>query len=155
MVAMMAMSFNFSVQITGRYDESKTLVWSDKNNRRRLYRHSLFSHIPQMAFRTVYVRRLEQLRCVFLNGKYITSMLHISRQVSALKATRRCPFFQLSSFSVFSPRRYYAIVKPLKYPINMTKRKVFIMIFITWISPALLSFVPIFAGMKNLLQQGH
>jgi len=42
--------------------------------------------------------------------------------------------------------RYYAIVKPLKYPINMTKRKVALMILSTWISPALLSFVPIFAG---------
>jgi hypothetical protein len=42
--------------------------------------------------------------------------------------------------------RYYAIVKPLKYPINMTKRKVAVMILNTWISPALLSFVPIFAG---------
>lgn len=46
--------------------------------------------------------------------------------------------------------RYYAIVKPLKYPINMTKRKVAIMILITWISPALLSFVPIFAGKLNI-----
>lgn len=42
--------------------------------------------------------------------------------------------------------RYYAIVRPLKYPINMTKRVVAIMLLNTWISPALLSFVPIFAG---------
>ncbi|XP_037910810.1 octopamine receptor beta-2R isoform X2 [Hermetia illucens] len=42
--------------------------------------------------------------------------------------------------------RYYAIVKPLKYPINMTKKVVAIMLLNTWISPALLSFVPIFAG---------
>lgn len=42
--------------------------------------------------------------------------------------------------------RYYAIVKPLKYPINMTKRVVAIMLLNTWISPAIISFVPIFCG---------
>lgn len=43
-------------------------------------------------------------------------------------------------------RRYYAIVKPLKYPMTITKKVVAIMILNTWISPALLSFIPIFAG---------
>lgn len=42
--------------------------------------------------------------------------------------------------------RYYAIVKPLKYNIHMTKRVVALMILNTWVSPALLSFVPIFMG---------
>lgn len=42
--------------------------------------------------------------------------------------------------------RYYAIVKPLKYPMTITKKVVAIMILNTWISPALLSFIPIFAG---------
>lgn len=42
--------------------------------------------------------------------------------------------------------RYYAIVKPLKYPINMTKRVVAIMLVATWLSPAIISFVPIFLG---------
>lgn len=42
--------------------------------------------------------------------------------------------------------RYYAIVKPLKYPINMTKKVVAIMILNTWLSPAVISFVPIFCG---------
>lgn len=42
--------------------------------------------------------------------------------------------------------RYYAIVKPLKYPISMTKRVVGIMLLNTWVSPALLSFLPIFIG---------
>lgn len=39
-----------------------------------------------------------------------------------------------------------AIVKPLKYPMTITKKVVAIMILNTWISPALLSFIPIFAG---------
>ncbi|XP_044742715.1 octopamine receptor beta-2R-like [Chrysoperla carnea] len=43
--------------------------------------------------------------------------------------------------------RYYAIVKPLKYPINMTKRVVAVMLLSTWVSPALISFVPIFADL--------
>lgn len=42
--------------------------------------------------------------------------------------------------------RYYAIVKPLVYNIKMTKRVVAMMLFATWISPAVLSFVPIFMG---------
>ncbi|XP_055315227.1 octopamine receptor beta-2R isoform X3 [Sitodiplosis mosellana] len=41
--------------------------------------------------------------------------------------------------------KYYAIVKPLKYPMTITKKVVAIMILNTWISPALLSFIPIFA----------
>lgn len=42
--------------------------------------------------------------------------------------------------------RYYAIVKPLKYPINMTKRVVAFMLLNTWIFPAIIAFVPIFLG---------
>lgn len=42
--------------------------------------------------------------------------------------------------------RYYAIVKPLKYPINMTKRVVAMMLVATWLAPAFISFVPIFFG---------
>ncbi|XP_028130069.1 octopamine receptor beta-2R-like [Diabrotica virgifera virgifera] len=42
--------------------------------------------------------------------------------------------------------RYYAIVKPLKYPLTMTKNVVAFMILNTWISPAIISFLPIFKG---------
>ncbi|PSN51957.1 Octopamine receptor beta-2R [Blattella germanica] len=42
--------------------------------------------------------------------------------------------------------RYYAIVKPLKYPINMTKRVVAFMLVNTWVFPAIIAFVPIFLG---------
>lgn len=42
--------------------------------------------------------------------------------------------------------RYYAIVKPLKYTLTMTKKVVALMILNTWISPAVLSFLPIFKG---------
>lgn len=56
--------------------------------------------------------------------------------------------FHSASFShyFFSIYRYYAIVKPLKYPMSITKKVVAIMILNSWISPALLSFIPIFAG---------
>lgn len=53
------------------------------------------------------------------------------------------PYVQFFICSYF---RYYAIVKPLKYPMTITKKVVAIMILNTWISPALLSFIPIFAG---------
>lgn len=42
--------------------------------------------------------------------------------------------------------RYYAIVMPLKYPRSMTKRVVGVMLLNTWLSPAIISFVPIFLG---------
>lgn len=40
--------------------------------------------------------------------------------------------------------RYIAIVKPLKYAISMTKKVVALMLLVSWISPAFLSFLPIF-----------
>ncbi|EDV91364.1 octopamine receptor beta-1R [Drosophila grimshawi] len=42
--------------------------------------------------------------------------------------------------------RYYAIVQPLDYPLIMTYRRVFIMLLLVWLSPALLSFLPICSG---------
>ncbi|XP_055923381.1 octopamine receptor beta-2R-like [Eupeodes corollae] len=92
MVAIMAMTFNFSVQVTGRWNFSPFLcdLWNSLD----------------VYFSTA-------------------SILHLC---------------------CISVDRYYAIVKPLKYPISMTKRLVAIMILNTWISPALLSFLPIFAG---------
>ncbi len=42
--------------------------------------------------------------------------------------------------------RYYAIVKPFKYPINMTKKVVAVMLLNTWLSPAVIAFIPIFYG---------
>jgi len=42
--------------------------------------------------------------------------------------------------------RYYAIVRPLEYPITMTHRTVCIMIANVWLLPALISFTPIFLG---------
>ncbi|XP_068625357.1 octopamine receptor beta-1R-like [Battus philenor] len=42
--------------------------------------------------------------------------------------------------------RYYAIVQPLDYPLIMTSGKLGIMLAVVWCSPALVSFLPIFAG---------
>ncbi|PSN51955.1 Octopamine receptor beta-1R [Blattella germanica] len=42
--------------------------------------------------------------------------------------------------------RYYAIVRPLEYPITMTHRTVLFMIANVWLLPALISFTPIFLG---------
>ncbi|KAI4462342.1 adrenergic receptor-related g-protein coupled receptor [Holotrichia oblita] len=42
--------------------------------------------------------------------------------------------------------RYYAIVRPLEYPITMTNKMVCFMLANVWILPALISFTPIFLG---------
>lgn len=40
--------------------------------------------------------------------------------------------------------RYYAIVKPLDYPLIMTNARLAVMLAVVWCSPALVSFLPIF-----------
>lgn len=42
--------------------------------------------------------------------------------------------------------RYYAIVRPLEYPITMTHKTVGFMLANVWILPAIISFTPIFLG---------
>lgn len=42
--------------------------------------------------------------------------------------------------------RYYAIMKPLEYPIKITGRTVAIMLTVVWVSSGLISFIPIFLG---------
>lgn len=42
--------------------------------------------------------------------------------------------------------RYYAIVRPLEYPITMTHKTVSFMLANVWVLPALISFTPIFFG---------
>ncbi|XP_055903787.1 octopamine receptor beta-3R isoform X2 [Eupeodes corollae] len=42
--------------------------------------------------------------------------------------------------------RYYAIVRPLEYPLNMTHKTVCFMLANVWVLPALISFTPIFLG---------
>ncbi|KAG7168799.1 Octopamine receptor beta-3R-like [Homarus americanus] len=42
--------------------------------------------------------------------------------------------------------RYYAIVKPLEYPLYMTKGTVVFMLANVWLAPTLISFIPIFLG---------
>ncbi|XP_045602310.1 octopamine receptor beta-2R [Procambarus clarkii] len=42
--------------------------------------------------------------------------------------------------------RYYAIVKPLEYPLYMTKSTVLLMLANVWLAPTLISFLPIFLG---------
>ncbi|XP_074601635.1 octopamine receptor beta-2R-like [Brevipalpus obovatus] len=43
--------------------------------------------------------------------------------------------------------RYYAIIKPLDYPMKITNRAVAYMLATVWISSTLISFIPIFSGL--------
>lgn len=47
--------------------------------------------------------------------------------------------------------RYYAIVRPLEYPITMTYKTVGCMLACCWVLPAILSFTPIFLGWYTTL----
>ncbi|XP_013775819.1 octopamine receptor beta-2R-like [Limulus polyphemus] len=42
--------------------------------------------------------------------------------------------------------RYYAIIKPLEYPLKMTEATVFAMLGCVWLSSGFISFIPIFLG---------
>ncbi|CAL4175048.1 unnamed protein product [Meganyctiphanes norvegica] len=42
--------------------------------------------------------------------------------------------------------RFYAIVRPLEYPLNINRKTLAIMLAHSWIAPTLISFVPIFFG---------
>lgn len=48
--------------------------------------------------------------------------------------------------SCISYDRYYAIIKPLDYPMKITTKRVAIMIIFVWIASALISYIPIFTG---------
>ncbi|CAG2121460.1 unnamed protein product [Medioppia subpectinata] len=49
--------------------------------------------------------------------------------------------------SCISYDRYYAIIKPLDYPMKITSKRVGIMITFVWILAALISYIPIFTGL--------
>lgn len=51
-------------------------------------------------------------------------------------------FFFLSNLS----HRYFAICRPLEYPLYMTKKTVGLMIANVWFLPSIISFIPIFFG---------
>ncbi|XP_045603935.1 octopamine receptor beta-2R [Procambarus clarkii] len=42
--------------------------------------------------------------------------------------------------------RYYAIVRPLEYPMVMTEKRVMVMLCHVWVAPIVISFLPIFMG---------
>nr|XP_027199417.1 octopamine receptor beta-2R-like [Dermatophagoides pteronyssinus] len=48
--------------------------------------------------------------------------------------------------SCISYDRYYAIIKPLDYPMKVTGKRVAIMLTCVWILSALISYIPIFTG---------
>lgn len=53
---------------------------------------------------------------------------------------------KISLTMFFLLHRYFAICRPLEYPLYMTKKTVRMMIANVWFLPALISFIPIFLG---------
>lgn len=101
LVAMFAMTFNLSVQVTGRW---------------------LFSYFMCDVWNSL---------DVYFST---SSILHLM---------------------CISVDRYVAIVKPLKYPIYMTKRVVFYMLLACWFAPGIISFVPIFNGWYTTIDNNN
>lgn len=92
MVALLAMTFNTSVQITGKWNFSQTLcdIWNS------------FDVLSATA-----------------------SIMHLC---------------------CISVDRYYAIIRPLEYPLKITNKVVGVMLACVWISSSFVSFLPIFLG---------
>lgn len=83
-------------------------------------------------------------------------LLHSTRKWSVLKFLSNIRSYL---FIAFPLPRYYAIVRPLEYPLYMTHRTVLFMLTNVWLLPALISFTPIFFGWytttENLELQLH
>lgn len=83
-------------------------------------------------------------------------LLHSTRKWSVLKFINNIRSYL---FIAFPLPRYYAIVRPLEYPLYMTHRTVLFMLTNVWLLPALISFTPIFFGWytttENLELQLH
>ena len=73
--------------------------------------------------------------------------MHFEVNLLCYRINKTSCFSTLTLFvCLFVCFRYYAIVKPLKYPTRMTKRVVAFMMVNVWLSPAFISFTPIFLG---------
>lgn len=70
----------------------------------------------------------------------------VSRSTGVFGATRIKNESSKLSSSPSHARRYFAICRPLEYPLYMTKKTVGMMIANVWFLPALISFTPIFLG---------
>lgn len=92
MVALLAMTFNMSVQMTGKWNFSKT--WCD-----------------------------------------------IWNSFDVLSATA-----SIMHLGCISIDRYYAIIRPLEYPLKITTKRVIILLVIVWVLSSLISFMPIILG---------
>lgn len=89
--------------------------------------------------------KIHNLTCTYLvykqkesKANFLTSQWHNISSVFAIYIS--------SSFFAYCIFRYYAIVRPLEYPLYMTNRTVFFMLANVWLLPALISFTPIFLG---------
>uniref|UniRef100_A0A1B0DQ67 G-protein coupled receptors family 1 profile domain-containing protein n=1 Tax=Phlebotomus papatasi TaxID=29031 RepID=A0A1B0DQ67_PHLPP len=89
------------------------------------------------------VRRNRKLRVI---TNYFVVSLAMADMLVALCAMTFNASVELSGRWLFGAFMYYAIVRPLEYPLNMTHRTVFLMLANVWLLPALISFIPIFLG---------
>lgn len=80
---------------------------------------------------------------VVISGKWIFNMVVCDFWNSCDVLFSTASIMHLSCISY---DRYYAIIKPLDYPMKVTGKRVAIMLTCVWISSALISYIPIFTG---------
>lgn len=80
---------------------------------------------------------------VEINGKWVFSFTVCDFWIASDILFSTASIMHLCCISV---DRYYAILRPLEYPLKMTARRVVVMLTCVWVSSAIISFIPIFSG---------
>lgn len=116
----------------------------------------IYTMLQQIDIRSAHTHTPPPLHCIFSSlipfriDVYSSAPTCLSNILCFIVvATIFCPLILIldSLFYLFPPPyRYYAIVRPLEYPLYMTNRTVFFMLANVWLLPALISFTPIFLG---------
>lgn len=80
---------------------------------------------------------------VEISGKWVFSMTVCDFWNSCDVLFSTASILHLCCISV---DRYYAIIRPLEYPLKMTTKRVAVMLTCVWVSSGIISFIPIFLG---------
>lgn len=81
---------------------------------------------------------------VFIPPHFSCSMTHCSHQIVILHFVSYFGEASVSNMIAFTMDRYFAIVRPLKYPLIITKTKIVLLLITAWMAPLVLDLIPTF-----------